>query len=64
MHNIADTEFFPIERRWADTHPETFQLIYGGAEKDRNVRIYARPTAPTLTGIGGDPASRDPPTHP
>ena len=40
LHNIADPEFFPIERRWAEAHPETFQLIYGGAEKDRNVRIY------------------------
>ena len=44
-HNIADTEFFPIERQWAATHPEAFQLIYGEAENDRNVRIYlVRPT--------------------
>lgn len=39
-HNVADTEGFPIERQWADTHPEVFEPIYGPAEGDRLFRLY------------------------
>ena len=46
-HNIADPEGFPIERRWADAHPETFQLALRRGRDDRNVRIYlVRPSGP------------------
>jgi hypothetical protein len=38
--NIADRENFPIERVWADAHPESFRLLYGAADGDPNVRIY------------------------
>jgi len=39
-HNVADTEGFPIERRWADTHPDRFQCLYGATERDPWFRIY------------------------
>ncbi len=45
-HNVADAERFPIERRWADSHPERFKPLYGLAEKDPQFRIYRiRPPA-------------------
>ena len=28
-HNAADSNNFPIERHWADTHPERFEPLYG-----------------------------------
>ena len=28
-HNVADSENFPIERRWADSHPDRFEPLYG-----------------------------------
>jgi len=40
VHNIADTERFPIERRWADSHPERFEPLYGAAEQDPRFRLY------------------------
>jgi hypothetical protein len=39
-HNVFDREGFTIERAWADAHPETFQPLYGVAEKDPEMRIY------------------------
>jgi hypothetical protein len=39
-HNVADTEGFPIERRWADTHPERFVPLYGQNERDPWFRLY------------------------
>ena len=39
-HNVADAEGFPIERRWADAHPETFVPLYGVVEGDPLMRIY------------------------
>jgi len=45
-YNLADPEGFPIERQWAEAHPETFELLYGRAERDRNFRLYrVRPPA-------------------
>lgn len=38
--NIADPEFFTIERGWADDHPESFELVYPRAEPDPQMRIY------------------------
>ena len=38
--NVADTEGFPIERRWAETHPERFVLLYGQQERDPFFRLY------------------------
>jgi hypothetical protein len=39
-HNIADVERFPIEKVWADSHPERFQQLYGQDERDPWFRIY------------------------
>lgn len=39
-HNVADVEGFPIERQWADTHPDRFQCLYGAIEHDPWFRIY------------------------
>lgn len=39
-HNIADAEQFPIERTWADRHPESFVPLYGVVEGDPRMRIY------------------------
>jgi hypothetical protein len=39
-HNVADAERFPIERQWAESHPETFEPLYGVAERDGQFRIY------------------------
>jgi hypothetical protein len=40
VHNVADAEGFPIERGWADAHPETFAPLYGVIERDPLMRIY------------------------
>jgi hypothetical protein len=39
-HNVADSEGFPIERRWADAHPERFVRLYGQDERDPWFRLY------------------------
>ena len=39
-HNVADAEGFPIERVWADRHPELFEPLYGVAERDPFFRLY------------------------
>ncbi len=39
-HNVADREGFPIERRWADSHPERFVRLYGQDERDPWFRLY------------------------
>jgi hypothetical protein len=39
-HNVADRDGFPIERGWAEAHPERFELIYGVRENDPWFRIY------------------------
>lgn len=39
-HNIADAQEFPIERTWADAHPESFVPLYGEAQGDPRMRIY------------------------
>ncbi|WP_165227417.1 phospholipid carrier-dependent glycosyltransferase [Aquisphaera insulae] len=39
-HNIADAEHFPMERVWADRHPERFEPLYGPSERDGFFRIY------------------------
>lgn len=39
-YNIADPQGFPIERQWADAHPETFELAYPLLEPDPLFRIY------------------------
>ncbi len=46
VHNVADAESFPIERVWADTHPETFEPVYGVAEHDPKLRIYRLRSVP------------------
>jgi hypothetical protein len=46
-HNVADSEGFPIERVWADSHPERFDVLYGAKERDPWFRLYRlrRPTS-------------------
>ncbi|GAC1465749.1 MAG: hypothetical protein NVSMB9_05650 [Isosphaeraceae bacterium] len=39
-HNLADADGFPIERHWAEDHPETFEPLYGATEGDPLFRIY------------------------
>jgi hypothetical protein len=40
IHNLADAQGFPIERLWAEAHPELFEPLYGVAENDPELRIY------------------------
>jgi hypothetical protein len=35
-----DAEGFPIERRWAEAHPDAFECLYGAVEGDPKFRIY------------------------
>jgi hypothetical protein len=51
-HNVADRDKFPIERQWADSHPERFEPLYGVRESDPWFRLYR--LRPTKT----DPSSR------
>ncbi|OJW06777.1 MAG: hypothetical protein BGO49_15050 [Planctomycetales bacterium 71-10] len=45
-HNVADAENFPVERGWADAHPEVFDPLYGVREADPWFRLYrVRPGA-------------------
>jgi hypothetical protein len=70
----ADPEGFPIERRWAEAHPESFAPLYGVAERDAKFRIYrVRPRTdsreasnvpPRATGIRGGQGSLTEPTSP
>jgi hypothetical protein len=39
-HNVADSEGFPLERRWADSHPDRFEPLYGQVERDPWFRLY------------------------
>jgi hypothetical protein len=39
-HNVADRERFPIERRWADEHPDQFRPLHGPAQGDPLFRLY------------------------
>ena len=39
-HNIADSAGFTIEAVWAAAHPETFEPLYGVAERDPRFRLY------------------------
>ncbi len=39
-HNVADFDHFPIERQWADAHPECFEPLYGQRENDPWFRLY------------------------
>jgi hypothetical protein len=38
--NLADPEGFPVERRWAEDHPDLFPPIYGVDPPDPRIRIY------------------------
>jgi hypothetical protein len=39
-YNVADAEGFPIERVWADAHPELFTPLYGVDPPDPLFRFY------------------------
>ena len=50
IHNIADAENFPIERQWAESHPERFKPLYGQREHDPWFRLFqVRPFKPDRT---------------
>lgn len=38
--NTLDALGFPIERGWAESHPETFEPLYGVRQNDPWIRIY------------------------
>ena len=38
--NVADAEEFPIERVWADAHPEAFERIFPKSETGDRMRVY------------------------
>ncbi|WP_165073950.1 phospholipid carrier-dependent glycosyltransferase [Paludisphaera rhizosphaerae] len=45
-HNVADAQGFPVERGWADSHPDVFEPLYGPREGDPWFRLYrVRPGA-------------------
>jgi hypothetical protein len=39
-HNVADSAGFPIERQWAESHPDRFEPLYGVREQDPQFRVY------------------------
>ena len=39
-HNVADRMGFPVEHGWAESHPESFEPLYGGADGDGIFRLY------------------------
>ncbi len=40
QHNVADAQGFPIERTWADAHPDLFEPLYGARQNDPWFRLY------------------------
>jgi hypothetical protein len=47
IHNVADAENFPIERQWAESHPDRFKPLYGQRERDPWFRLFrVRPFKP------------------
>jgi hypothetical protein len=40
-YNLADEEGFPIERVWADAHPEWFVPIFGVSPIDPRIKVYS-----------------------
>ncbi len=40
VENVADRDLFPIERVWAESHPEAFRPIYGVVENDPRFKIF------------------------
>jgi hypothetical protein len=40
-YNLADEEGFPIERVWADEHPERFVPLYGVNPSDPQIKAYS-----------------------
>jgi Dolichyl-phosphate-mannose-protein mannosyltransferase len=43
---VDDPPGFPIERQWADDHPEAFELLYGEKPIDPKFRLYRVKVAP------------------
>ena len=37
---LAGASLFPVERVWADAHPEAFGLLYGDPRRDPEFRLY------------------------
>jgi hypothetical protein len=49
--NIADRQWFTIERFWAETHPESFTPLYGVFERDPEFRFYRVHPRPKNIGV-------------
>jgi hypothetical protein len=59
-HNVADQELFPIERSWADSHPDRFVPLYGRIENDPWFRLYrVRPPNAKIPESENDTLSHD-----
>ena len=57
--NVADAELFPIERVWADAHPEAFRPLYGQGGRDPYLKIYeVRPPVGEIRARSTDRAAR------
>ena len=41
-HNVADADGFPIERQWAESHPDRFEPLYGVREREPQIRGLSR----------------------
>jgi hypothetical protein len=54
IHNVADPERFPIERRWAESHSDRFEPLYGQKEEDPWFRLFRvrRPAVTAVTDSG------------
>jgi hypothetical protein len=39
-HNVAGPDRFPIEQRWAESHPDRFEPLYGQIEHDPWFRLF------------------------
>ncbi|MCA1685058.1 MAG: glycosyltransferase family 39 protein, partial [Planctomycetia bacterium] len=50
-HNVVTPDGFPVERLWADAHPETFEPVYGPDDRDPLFRIYRVDPDPRRTGL-------------
>lgn len=47
-HLAHDADHFPIERTWAESHPESFVPLHGVSPPDRHLRLYR--VAPPVGG--------------
>jgi hypothetical protein len=58
-YNVADAQGFPVERGWAEGHPNAFKPLYGVEEGDPLFRIYAVKSSETHTAWNVTEPARD-----